>query len=50
MKEDLEYIKKKLKPYTKEELIFNEPHFTRQLLLREGNRDVVINELLDFGT
>ena len=46
-KDDLEELKKKLRDYKKENIIFNEPHFTQQLKLREGNRDEVINNLLN---
>jgi len=44
--EDLEKLKKKLKSYNKEDIEFNEPHFTQQLELREGSKEEVINNLL----
>lgn len=31
---DLERIKSKLKSYKKEDIIFNEPHFTERLVLK----------------
>lgn len=37
--EDIEELKKKLKTYKKEQIIFNEPHFTQQMILREGNKE-----------
>jgi hypothetical protein len=47
-KEDhIEDIKRKLKNYKREEIEFNEPHFTQQLILREGNKEEVINNLLN---
>ena len=48
MKEDdIEELKSKLKSYSEENIIFNEPHFTQQLDLREGNKKDVINNLLN---
>ena len=48
MQEDeLEEIKKKLRTYKREDIIFNEPHFTNMLLLRDGNREEVIRHLLE---
>lgn len=44
--EDVEALKKKLRQYSREHIIFNEPHFTQQLILREGNREQVIAALL----
>ena len=44
--DDIEVLKKKLKEYKAEEITFNEPHFTQQLMLREGNKDEVIKYLL----
>ena len=47
-KEDnIEVIKKRLSDYTKEDLEFNEPHFSQQLVLREGNKEEVINNMLN---
>lgn len=45
--DDIEELKKKLKKYKKEKIKFNEPHFTQQLILREGKREEVINHLLN---
>lgn len=47
MVDDLDSIKSKLKSYSRGDIIFNEPHFTRQLILREGNKESVIHELLN---
>src|SRR3989344_5955485 len=44
---ELEDLKNKLRSYKKNEIIFNEPHFTERLILREGNRFEVINNLLN---
>jgi len=46
--DDIEILKKKLKEYSKENIIFNEPHFTQQLILRQGSKDEVINNLLNL--
>jgi hypothetical protein len=43
---DVESIKERLRQYQSEQLIFNEPHFTQQLLLRDGDREMVIENLL----
>ena len=45
--DDVEEIKQKLKNYFREDISFNEPHFTQQLLLREGSREQVIGFLLN---
>ncbi len=47
IEEDIEELKNRLKEYKREEIEFNEPHFTRQLKLREGDRGDVINNLLN---
>jgi len=47
-KEKRVILKKKLKEYSKENIIFNEPHFTQQLILRQGSKDEVINNLLNL--
>lgn len=44
---ELEKIKVRLKKYKREQIIFNEPHFTQQLILREGDRNQVIYNLLN---
>jgi len=47
-KEDnLESIKKLLSSYTRSQILFNEPRFTNQLLLRDCSREEVINLLLN---
>jgi phosphopantetheinyl transferase len=45
--DDIEKLKRKLRSYTRKEIGFNEPHFTQQLMLREGKREEVIKNLLD---
>lgn len=45
--ENLEELKKKLKTYKLEDLKFNDPHFTQQLKLREGNKEEIIKILLN---
>ncbi len=45
--EDVASIKQKLRQYELKDLEFNEPHFSQQLLLREGNKTMVIRHLLD---
>lgn len=44
---DLEALKEKLKSYKKEQIRFNNPHFSQQLTLREGNKEEVIKNLLN---
>ncbi len=46
VEDDIEEIKKKLKVYSKDQIEFNEPHFTQSLLLRNGNRCDVIKLIL----
>ena len=43
----IEELKKKLRNYIGKDITFNEPHFTQQLILREGSREEVINNLLN---
>ncbi|MDI3544560.1 MAG: hypothetical protein PWQ28_841 [Candidatus Woesearchaeota archaeon] len=45
--EDIEELKNKLKSYSEKDIIFNEPHFTQQLILREGNKKDVIENILN---
>lgn len=47
MEFSLDALKKKLLSYKRADIIFNEPHFTRQLILREGDRSSVIQNLLN---
>jgi len=47
IEDDIEELKKRLRRYTRGEIEFNEPHFSQQLLLREWNREDVINNLLN---
>ena len=47
VEDDVEELKKKLRSYTRADITFNEPHFTQQLRLREGNREDVISHLLN---
>jgi hypothetical protein len=44
--DDLSEIKEKLMSYDREEIEFNEPHFTEQLARREGDREEVVKNLL----
>lgn len=46
MEEDIEQLKSILEKYRKELILFNEPHFTERLILREGNREEVIANIL----
>lgn len=45
--DDIEKLKEKLKSYSKQDVEFNEPHFTYQLEAREGNRKEVMENLLN---
>ncbi len=45
--DDVDKIKKKLRNYKKQDIEFNDPHFTQQLILREGNKDEVIRNILN---
>jgi len=44
---DLAQLKLKLRSYTEAEIEFNEPHFSQQLALREGNREELIKIILN---
>ena len=48
--DDIESLKKKLQTYTPKEITYNEPHFTDQLMLREGNKEDVVHTLLTAET
>ena len=45
--DDIGELKKMLRTYKKEDIKFNEPHFSNQLMLRQGNKEEVINLLLN---
>ena len=45
--DNIEELKKKLRSYKREQIQFNEPHFTQQLNLRDGNKEEVINHILN---
>lgn len=45
--DDVEKLKEKLKSYSKQDIEFNEPHFTQQLEVREGSREKVVETLLN---
>lgn len=45
--DNVEELKKKLKKYFKKDVEFNDPHFSQQLELREGNKEEVIKNLLN---
>ena len=47
LKEDIDKLKEKLRSYTKKDIEFNDPHFTQQLELREGNAGEVMDNLLN---
>lgn len=42
----LEKLRDKLRSYRREDIGFNEPHFTQQMILREGSKEEVITNLL----
>ncbi|MBW2990383.1 hypothetical protein KY348_01620 [Candidatus Woesearchaeota archaeon] len=44
--DNVEEIKEKLRRYKRQDLIFNEPHFSYRLILREGSKEEVIKNLL----
>jgi hypothetical protein len=44
--EDIEKLKKKLRDYSEKEIEFNDPHFTQQMMLREGSKEKVISNIL----
>jgi len=41
--DDVEELKSKLRNYAKEDIEFNEPHFSQQLVLIDGNKKEVLN-------
>ena len=43
----LKELKDRLKKYSENQIVFNEPHFSQQLALREGSRKEVISNLLN---
>lgn len=45
--DNVKELKGKLRTYKREDVSFNEPHFTQQLMLREGNREEVFQQLLN---
>ena len=47
MEDSLDEIREMLRHYKKGDIKFNEPHFTIQMRLREGNRDEVISNILN---
>lgn len=44
---DLEKLKDKLRSYSQEDIVFNEPHFSENLVAREGSRAEVIKNILN---
>ena len=44
---EINLIKKRLRTYNRKEIKFNEPHFSQQLALRDGNKEEVIENLLN---
>ncbi len=47
---DVDEIKNKLRTIKREDIIFNEPHFSQQVVLRSGNKEEVINHILQPDT
>lgn len=45
--DNIRRLKKKLKTYTEKDIEFNDPHFTQQMILREGKKEDVIKNLLN---
>jgi hypothetical protein len=45
--DDIDDIKERLKRYVRKDIIFNEPHFSEQIVRRYGDREEVIRNLLD---
>ena len=43
----IEEVRTRLKQYKKEHIEFNEPHFTEQMVARDGRRQEVIDNILD---
>jgi len=44
--ENINQIKNRLKTYLRKDIQFNEPHFTQQRLLRDGDIETVFNNIL----
>ncbi len=47
MEDDTDELKKKLRTYKKEDILFNDPHFSEQLTFRDGNLDEIIDHILN---
>ncbi len=45
--DDIKELKKKLRAFKKDQITFNEPHFTQQLMLRGGDREEVVKNILN---
>ncbi len=43
----LDILKKRLRTYSKKDIRFNEPHFSKMLMLRDGSEEEVIDCLLN---
>ena len=43
----IQEIRKRLRQYRKENIEFNDPHFTEQMILRGGRKQEVIDNILD---
>jgi hypothetical protein len=44
--EDLDEVKNKLHLYLRKDIQFNDPHFTQQMLLRDGDKETIFNNIL----
>lgn len=47
VEDDVKKLKSRLRQYTREDIRFNEPHFTTKLWLRDGSKKEVIANLLN---
>jgi hypothetical protein len=45
-KEDINEIKDRLRSYSRRDIRLNEPHFTQQMLLRDGDKESILNNIL----
>jgi len=44
--ENIDEVKDRLRSYSRKDVQFNEPHFTQQMLLRDGNKETAFNNIL----
>jgi len=45
--DNIEELKNKLREYDRSCILFNEPHFTQQITLRQGSKEDIIKNLLN---